>query len=378
MAKRRKEKDEEEESDFKIPKFDEKAFITKEKEKIRATVLSFLFGIVISFITFGFWMLLVDNPLQWGLVFLFGLFNASWLRYIFVRFKIEESILERKGQFSSYMIYFLTWLFVLIVLVNPPFYDGEAPTINAVSLPNMQETGGTVKIIAHVKDNSGIQNNEILFTLLHNDTTITEERTTLQNNIFIYEFTNQDNVLGSFSYTLQTEDNTGKTTQFEGTFAYDNDIIKIPEPSKANVAPGPSITYATDIKIDVKADVDWVYYTVDGETINVTKEDEDIFYTTNAKYKGWEKNSQPTIQVYAKVIHYFENIPTAFNNSIVDNTIYYFNVSNDNEIGDIDSPIPNLPQPKTITVPGFELILVIASLIAVVLFFKYKKRYQRR
>ncbi|OYT29608.1 hypothetical protein B6U98_01885 [Thermoplasmatales archaeon ex4572_165] len=380
MAKRRKEKDEEEveEADFKIPKFNEKAFVSKEKEKMRATFLSFIFGFIIAFITFGFWVLLTNSPFQWTLVFLFGLFNASWLRYLFSRFNIDESVLERKGQFAAYAVYFLTWLFILIILVNPPFYDGESPVINAVSLPDMQETGGTVNVVAHVVDNSGIKNNEVQFKLNYNESVIVEETIKLENNIFEYEFLNPDNNLGTFSYIIQTEDNLGKTTQFNGTFVYDNDVIKIPEPPGASIFPGPSITYATDIKIDVKADADWVYYTVDGETINVTKDADDKYYSTTASYKGWEKNTKPTVKIYAKVIHYFENIPIAFNNSIVDNTEYYFNVSDDNEIGDLDSPVPTLPQPITVTVPGFELFIALISLIAVVLFFKYKKKHQRR
>jgi len=45
MAKRRKEtEDEEEKVDFKMPKFDEEAFVRKEKEKIKTTFISFVFG----------------------------------------------------------------------------------------------------------------------------------------------------------------------------------------------------------------------------------------------------------------------------------------------------------------------------------------------
>jgi hypothetical protein len=374
MAKRRKEKDAEEDVDFKIPKFDEKAFITKEREKIKATVLSFIFGFIVAIITFGFWILLTESPFQWTLVFLFGIFNASWLRYLFIRFNIDEVILERRGQFLSYAIYFLTWLFVLIILVNPPFYDAEHPKIQVVALPEIQEVDGTVKIVAYVTDNSGIKNDAVYFTLSYNDSIIGEEIGKLDENIFEYEFKNTEKKLGSFAYELQTEDNTGKITTKEGSFSYNDDVIKVPEPSDADKYPGQTINYATDIKIDVKTDVDWVYYTVNNKTINVTKERDENYYITSAKYKGWGKNSQATVQVHAKLIHYFENIPIPFNNSIIDNTLYFFNVSDDNEIGSIDSPIPKLPQPKTILVPGFEIILIFISLITVGLFFKHKKK----
>lgn len=376
MAKRHKDKeDKEEELDFKLPKFNEEEFVKKEKEKIRATFVSFIFGIIIAFITFGFWMLLSASPFQWMLTFLFGLFTASWLRYLFIRLKIEEKVLERKGMFTSYAIYFLTWLFVLIILVNPPFYDGDAPTIQHVALPDMQEINGTVKIIAHVTDNTRIQNNDVLFTLSYNGSTLVDDTFKIDdNNIFSYEFTNPDKNLGTYSYTLKASDPNGLTTKINGSFEYDNDVIKIPVPAGANTYPGPQVSYANDIKIDVKASVDWVYYTVDGNLINVTAR-QGGYYVTSPEFKGWVRNSVDTVHVFAKKIHYFENIPIAFNNSIVDTATYYFNVSNDNEIGQTEGEVPTLPQPRMVSVPGFEAYMIIIGLAAAVLIFKYKKKH---
>ena len=378
MAKRHKDKeDKEEELDFKLPKFNEEEFIKKEREKIKATFIAFIFGIVIAFITFGFWILLAYSPFQWMLTFLFGLFTAAWLRYLFMRLNIEEKILERKGMFTSYAIYFLTWLFVLIILVNPPIYDGEAPSIQHVALPDMQEINGTVKILAHVADNSRIQNDEVAFTLSFNGSTLIDDIFTLDdNNIFSYEFTNPDKNLGTYTYTLEAADPNGHTTKINGSFDYDDDVIKVPVPSGSDVYPGKLISYADDIKIDVKATVDWVYYTVDGNIVNVTNE-QGGYYVTTPEYKGWIKNSIDTVHVFAKKIYYFENIPIAFNNSIVDTTTYYFNVSNDNEIGQKDIPVPTLPQPRMVSVPGFEAYMIIVALAASILIFKYKKNHNK-
>jgi len=82
MAKRRKEKDEQAEEDFKLPKFDEEDFIKKEKQKIRMTFVAFFFGFLIAFVSFGFWVLLSDSPFQWMLVFLFGLFNSNLVLWL--------------------------------------------------------------------------------------------------------------------------------------------------------------------------------------------------------------------------------------------------------------------------------------------------------
>ena len=78
MAKRRKEKDEEEDKPFKIPKFDEKAFLKRERRNIKTSFISFLFGGFMALICFGFWLLMGnDVPLRWELVFLVGIVNAD-------------------------------------------------------------------------------------------------------------------------------------------------------------------------------------------------------------------------------------------------------------------------------------------------------------
>ena len=58
MAKKRKEKTDEEEIDFKLPKFDEEKFLKKERRNIKTLFLSSLLGLIIALISFGFWTLL--------------------------------------------------------------------------------------------------------------------------------------------------------------------------------------------------------------------------------------------------------------------------------------------------------------------------------
>jgi len=118
MAKKKREKTEEDELDFKLPKFDEGKFLKRERRNIKATFLSFLFGILISIISFGFWSLLSGNDFRWELVLLFCAFNSSWLKYLFTRLNLDLTDFGRKGWFTSYAIYFFTWLLLLMVLAN--------------------------------------------------------------------------------------------------------------------------------------------------------------------------------------------------------------------------------------------------------------------
>ena len=370
MAKKRKEKEEEKELDFKIPKFDKEKFIKTERQKIKITILSFIFGIAIAFISYGFWILLRGNDFRWGLVLLFGIFTAAWLRYLFIKLNIDFTELGRKSLFSAYAIYFFSWLIVIIVLVNPPFYDDEAPMIELAILPSSQEIGGTVKIISKITDNSGIDN--ITFTLIYPDG---EEYNikdyTFENNIFMYNFENIDNIFGEFNFNiiatdysgLKSKDNIGK-----GSFKYDNDTIKLVDPSD-----GEDVKYVTNIIFDLIEDVDRLYYTVDnGSEINVTKEDN--FYKTTPIYKGWIVEENATVRAYAEIIHYFENLDIEYNNTIIDSSIYHFNVIDDQKIGSENPPEINMPQPKIIQVPGFEIIAFIISMLLLIIILKYPRK----
>ena len=370
MAKKRKEKEDEKELDFKKPKFDKEKFINTEKQKIKITVLSFIFGIAISFISFGFWILLRGNDFRWELVLLFGIFTAAWLRYIFIKLNIDFTDLGRRGIFTSYAIYFFSWLLILIVLINPPFYDDEAPMIELATLPSSQEIGGTVKIIAKITDNSGIEN--INFALIYPDGKDYQiEDYNFENNIFTYTFENNNNIIGEFNYKLSATDYSGLESNDNvgiGSFKYDNDTIKLVDPSD-----GEEVKYVTNIIFDLIVDFDRLYYTVDnGSEINVTKDDN--FYKTTPVYKGWKVKENATVRAFAEVIHYFENSDVEFNNTIIDNSIYHFNVIDDQKIGSEEPPIISMPQPKIIQVPGFEIIVFIISMVFLIIILKYPRK----
>ena len=370
MAKKRREKEEEQEIDFKKPKFDKEKFIKTEKQKVKITFLSFIFGVAISFISFGFWILLRGNDFRWELVLLFGVFTAAWLRYIFLKLNIDLSELGRRGMFTSYAIYFFSWLLILIILVNPPFYDDEAPMIEVITLPSAQELGGTIKIVAKITDNVGID--EINFTLYdpNNDISIIDDYT-FENNIFTYIFDNTEGIIGEFNYELIATDLSGLKSNEDlgkGSFEYNNDTIKLADPSD-----GEDVKYVTDIIFDLMEDFDRVFYTVDNSAeINITKKDG--FYETNPIYKGWTIKNNVTIRVYAEVIHYFENSKIEFNNTISDSDIYHFNVIADQQIGSEDPPEIELPKPKLVQVPGFEIIIFIISLLILIIILRIRRK----
>jgi len=390
MAKRRKEKDEEEEKPFKLPKFDEEAFLKRERRNIKATFISFLFGFLMALICFAFWALMGrENAFRWELVLLVAVADAAFIKYIFVRLGVDLSDFQRKNWFGSYATYFVTWLIIFIVLVNPPFYDDEDPRMEIVVLPEMQEPGGTVDIVAKITDNSGIEKQDISFIL--DGASVNRNNFDYENNIFWYSYNAPNNITTDeeHNYEITVKDNVGNTKTTKGTFTISKDTINLALPEEGDL-----VKAASDIKFRVKTDVWRVYYKINnGREINTTQQaDRTDFYITSPEYEGWASGVNKSVNVTAVVLHNFENdflrdekgnlilnknnnpISRWFINYINDTNTYTFNVADESSIG--TEPVIEIAQPKakSVSAPGFETIMFLISLAAIVLIFKYKKK----
>lgn len=413
MAKRRKEKDEEEDKPFKIPKFDEEAFLKRERRNIKATFISLFFGILMALVCFGFWALMGKNDLRWPLVLLVGVINAAFLKYIFLRLNIDLTDFGRKNWFGSYAIYFFTWLIVFIVIVNPPFYDDETPRVEVAVLPGMQELGGDVIIVTKITDNAEVDKSSVKLDITDPEGNLTTLSPSFNGTVASFTFENTGNILGEFSYKLTAKDTSGKSTVKTGSFTYNNDAIEITSSRFENITGGDDITI--EVEEEVSKENFRVYYTLnDGDEINVNRKYLEVKaeYETSPEYDGWEENSNYTMKVYVEVSHYFTNIGTKYSNIVEDTTTYYFTTSQGSSIGDETPPMPwnwtkffknenqapvllnydhyrpgsdtpinkqiLLPYPHSVQAPGFVTIVFLVALAAVVLIFKYKKKNRRK
>ena len=395
MAKRRKEAEEkEEDTGFKIPKFDEQSFLKRERRNIKSTFISFLFGCLLALVCFGFWALMgKDFGLRWELVLLVGVVNAVFLKYIFIRLKIDLTDFGRKNWFGSYITYFFTWFIVLIILVNPPFYDDEAPRIELVVMPQMQEPGGDVLIIAKVTDNTGLGKNAISFTL--DGMSVTQDDFNYIDNVFEYYYTGPTNITNeeTHNFILTVKDSSGNINSKTDTFSFSNDTIYLALPES-----GSRVVAATDIKFGVKTDVFRVFYKVNnGQEINATQQiDRKDYYVTSPEYKGWEAGENASVKVSAELLYNFENNflrdnegnlivdsnnnpqPKWYYNYINDTSTYYFDVADESTIGQSESVEIPRPNPRIAAAPGFEIIVFIIALIAVVLILKFRKKKRQQ
>ncbi|UCH72490.1 MAG: hypothetical protein JSW62_02785 [Thermoplasmatales archaeon] len=410
MANRRKEKDEEEDKPFKIPKFDEKAFLKREKRNIKTSFISFLFGCFMALVCFGFWVLMgKDAPLRWELVFLVGFINAVFLRHIFTRLNIDLADFGRKNWFGSYAIYFFTWLIVFIVLVNPPFYDDEIPHIDIAVLPEIQEPGGDIKIVAKISDNVGIDKDSIHIEIYDPNDNMTEFKPGEFDHddlIAIFTYENPENLVGTFNYVITAFDTSGLIRNKRGSFTYKDSVMEITSSRFNNITSGDDITIEVDEEVSSKNFR--VYYKLnDDEDISVNRKYKDIKaeYVTSPEYKGWEEFSSYNMSLFIEVSYYFENVFEKYSNIIEHTETYNFSTTQGSSIGDEDPPVPwnwskpynenrkenllnydkysdtkdvkdqvLLPYPTRVQAPGFELIVFLVSLIVVLLIFKKRKK----
>jgi hypothetical protein len=396
MAKRRKEGAEaEEQLDFQIPKFDEEAFIKRERRNIKTMFISFLFGLLISVICFGFWVLIGENFLRWELVLLVGVVNSIWIKYLFLKLNIDLADFGRKGWLSSFATYFFTWLLVLVVLVNPPFYDAEPPRVEVAVLPGMQEPGGSIFIVASIIDNVGINKAGINFTITDPQGTVQTPEFTYENSVFQYTYFNPNNMLGTYNYTFEIADVNNKKTTKTGSFAYANETLEIISSRFTDIMSGDAITIKADERI-CKNNFRVFYHIEDGSDINVNRKDPNDRekYETTAEFKGWSSNTTITVTVFAEARHYFLNNPEKFTNTVKDTRQYLFSTAVDPNIGTEDTLVeynytrallrqPQLPNtlnyvtPYPISVggtPGFEMIILLPAVVVAVLLFKRKKK----
>ena len=395
MAKRRKEEGEQEEQlDFQIPKFDEGAFMKRERRNIKTLFISFLFGLLLAVICFGFWVLLVGSFLQWELVLLVGVVNMVWIRYIFLKLHIDLTDFGRRGWIYSYATYFFTWLLVLLVLVNPPFYDAEAPHVDLAVLPGVQEPDGTIFFAAHIVDNVGVNAQGIRLAITDPNGTTTSSQYTFTNGILRYTYQNPTNIMGTYHYTLIAPDVNGHTTTVNGSFTYQNDALGIISSIPPSIRSGDVITIKADEKISPQ---DFrVYYRVNnGPQLNVSRKDaaSKDKYDTSPEFQGWTSDTVQYARVYAEAVHYFANNPERFSNTVEDPTNYTFTTANDPNIGTKTplvewnitlyllrkSQLPNTVNYQVpyaygqAATPGFEVVAALIAIIIAVVLVKRKK-----
>jgi hypothetical protein len=142
--------------EFKLPNFDEDAFIHREMVSFKTTAILFVWGIVAALVSWAaFAIIKGETPKGWyvGAALCFGF--GALLKTLFRRFGADVSHFKRGNWVGTYLLFFFTWLAFFMVAINPPVSDFSPPQVVMAASPPLQSAGGAVGVTILAVDNAG-------------------------------------------------------------------------------------------------------------------------------------------------------------------------------------------------------------------------------
>ena len=157
VASKRKQKDMKAEVPFEMPDFNEKEYLEEQLKIGKGVFVAILWAVIVGVLTYFTYTFFPDN---WRYIFITGIFGLLSLYLILPPFKVDLKNIPKKSWFNFVFAYFLTWLAVAIIAVNPPFSDISDPTLEDLTLEKQEYNPGmydnfipTVQIRARIRDN---------------------------------------------------------------------------------------------------------------------------------------------------------------------------------------------------------------------------------
>ncbi len=244
MAKKRRQKTEKkEESDFKLPEFDEHEFISLELRKSKISFVAFFYAILMVIITFSLYT--VTYP-DWRPSVVIGLLAVAGIPFLANLIRMDTSDFDWKNWVGAGAVYILSWLAIFILVCNPPFSDFAAPDIDddetKVSYqklnnetwvswktdndPPTLSSPNRIRIQTKITDNVEVDKDSVKVTiepsLTDNSTKSTFQMKYVKDNnyeiIIVPENTSQGFNIGEFTFTIEAEDVNGHKEVKSGDF----------------------------------------------------------------------------------------------------------------------------------------------------------------
>jgi hypothetical protein len=250
--------------DYSLPQFDERDFMRTEMRNalmmVGAVFLAALMAIMAGCLT---WVL-KDARIP----FVLGMLGFLLLRFLYTLMKLDTSDIEKSKWAGTLFSYFLTFIAIWVLLINPPIVDLIPPDIVDLT-PDIQEMESEVHITILVEDNQEIEQ-AVLFLTYPNgsyEDGITMEK--LGRNKFRYTVTHVQS--GKYEYDIETKDPAEHTDH--DTFSFE--VVPHDPPSVALWGEPPRIS-SDDLKVEIKDNSGIVlawYQIDDGPEKKITIED---------------------------------------------------------------------------------------------------------
>lgn len=232
--------------DLRLPDFDEKSYI---KLEMRGAVF------LIACVGMSLVMSLVAGFLTWGLkdgriAFVLGLLGFFLVRLLLSVLKVDMSDFDKMRWASGFFTYFLTFIAVWILLINPPLANLIPPKISDNTTDD-QELGAIVNIAAYIDDSQRIKSVDVILTDPHGVEIGPFKMNRVIQNLYSYRIENP--IVGVYNYTIEVRDDGGyfKDANFKFT---------VKENLAPTIAPypqiqGQNITRGSGIHVIIKDNV---------------------------------------------------------------------------------------------------------------------------
>lgn len=127
--KRKKDKEEKEEYEFKPPTFDEKEFLEKELRDTKTVLFTIGYGALFGLIA-GLIANLDQDLAMIGLIIVIG--GLISLKYFYSVIKVDTTQFQKKNWAGNAVWFFFTFLAIWVLLFNYPFADHADPSVRDV------------------------------------------------------------------------------------------------------------------------------------------------------------------------------------------------------------------------------------------------------
>jgi hypothetical protein len=264
VKKKAKKSEEEEEKEFGPPPFDLKKFYLTETEGAKSTIISVIWGIIMSLVSAA---IFIATGHDFAIGAVAGVGAALALKPLFDMAKVITKDFDKMKWLGAGFSYLLTWLAFWILMVNPPLMDLSPPGIKN-STPLRQELGSPIKIVFKATDNSGIASLSM------------DVRTPSGTELSYTEIPEVSDHLYRQDLNFTALGNYSKT--YEGI----TEIVPSAPPVIELIAPsnGSDVTYDQAIVLHItdNAEMAGVYYTLDSEGAHVMMKMERKGYSSYA------------------------------------------------------------------------------------------------
>jgi len=127
--KRKKDKPEPEDYEFRPPDFDEKEFLKKELRDTRSALTTIIYAVSFGMIA-GLISMMGANLAP--VAFMVGIAGIVTLKYFYAIVKVDTSEFKKKNWVGNIGTYFFTFLAIWVLMLNMPFSDHAPPSVDNV------------------------------------------------------------------------------------------------------------------------------------------------------------------------------------------------------------------------------------------------------